>query len=290
MVGFGTMRLTNRPYRLTTALIGMALTVAPIAAQETRALPESAPAAASRPGVEADEKIVVSGVVVDEAGAPAAGVEVAQCWSFENGKRRRFEFLTTGADGRFAGSLEGNRDRIALVAFTADDQSAGWVVGARDALRDVKIRLKPSIRVRLSVTCRETGDPPEWANTNWSLMPDTGAAGLLVDRLRSKRSEISVLGTDGTNGLLELRAPQGSYLWEVYDQDWSTRYGTKDLVADKRDVEIRGVRLPAAFVARQRGKPAPDWNVTATRGAPPGKRQPSDFRGKWLIVEFWGYW
>ncbi|MCG3125960.1 MAG: hypothetical protein CHACPFDD_00788 [Phycisphaerae bacterium] len=37
------------------------------------------------------------------------------------------------------------------------------------------------------------------------------------------------------------------------------------------------------------GKPPPKWSVTAVRDLKkPVKIE--NFRGKWLVVEFWGYW
>lgn len=37
------------------------------------------------------------------------------------------------------------------------------------------------------------------------------------------------------------------------------------------------------------GKPPPKWSVTAVRDLKkPVKLE--NFRGKWLVVEFWGYW
>jgi hypothetical protein len=276
--------------RLAFASVAAVLAAAQGAAQETRPEAASRPEAESRPDDEADTKVAVSGIVVDEAGAPAAGVEVSQFWSFRKGKRSGYELVVTGPDGRFSGLMDVYANSVALVAYTADDRRAGWVVVGKTALRDVRITLKSSIRVRMLVTCRETGVAPEAINTYWSLLPKGGAVGLLLDRLGSKREEIRVLSCDSTDGSLEFRAPQGSYFWDVYDQDWSSRVGIKELVGTEPDVEIRGIRLPAAFVTRQRGKPAPDWTVTATRGAPADKRQPRDFRGKWLIVEFWGYW
>ena len=87
-----------------------------------------------------------------------------------------------------------------------------------------------------------------------------------------------------------MRVPQGSYLWEVWDQYWTTMHGLKTLDGKTLDVVLPSIRLPDAFVARNRGKPAPDWIITDARGVPADKRQPRGFRGEWLIVEFWGYW
>ncbi len=67
--------------------------------------------------------------------------------------------------------------------------------------------------------------------------------------------------------------------------------------SDERDVtltpgmpvELKAITLQPSPLTRLYGKPAPAWHVTDARGTS-ADVQPADFRGKWVVLEFWGYW
>ena len=44
------------------------------------------------------------------------------------------------------------------------------------------------------------------------------------------------------------------------------------------------------FFAVHKGRRLPAWKVTEARGLPLDKTAVESFRGKWLLVEFWGFW
>ncbi len=47
--------------------------------------------------------------------------------------------------------------------------------------------------------------------------------------------------------------------------------------------------LACAAQAQLVGKVAPELRVTEARGAEPTVKL-ADYRGKWVAIEFWGYW
>jgi len=49
------------------------------------------------------------------------------------------------------------------------------------------------------------------------------------------------------------------------------------------------IKFKLSPIAHLYGKPAPAWHVTDARGVSKTV-QPSDFKGKWVVLEFWGYW
>jgi thiol-disulfide isomerase/thioredoxin len=61
------------------------------------------------------------------------------------------------------------------------------------------------------------------------------------------------------------------------------------LAADTPDVDLRTLDLPPTALSKLVGKPPPRWHVTDARGVPK-EVQLSDFKGKWVLVEFWGHW
>lgn len=62
-----------------------------------------------------------------------------------------------------------------------------------------------------------------------------------------------------------------------------------------RSIALGAVTLAAALVAGcQQGQStsprrAPEFHITAARGIDP-KVKLADFRGKWLLIDFWGHW
>lgn len=61
------------------------------------------------------------------------------------------------------------------------------------------------------------------------------------------------------------------------------------LNAELAKEDLGCINLEATTFAKLQGKKAPDWNVTEARGLEKGVKV-SDFKGKWLLLEFWGYW
>ena len=55
------------------------------------------------------------------------------------------------------------------------------------------------------------------------------------------------------------------------------------------DVDLKTLEVPATIIARHVGKAPPPWHVTDARGVNK-EVQLADFKGKWVLLEFWGYW
>jgi hypothetical protein len=55
------------------------------------------------------------------------------------------------------------------------------------------------------------------------------------------------------------------------------------------ETDLGFVDLKLTPLGRHQGKEPPAWNVTAARGLDPAVKL-SDFKGRWLLIEFWGYW
>jgi thiol-disulfide isomerase/thioredoxin len=86
-----------------------------------------------------------------------------------------------------------------------------------------------------------------------------------------------------------MRLPPGSYQLRGV-ADYRHADAMKDLrVEPGRPVDLGAIDLKLTPIARMAGKEPPAWHVTDARGVPKDVR-PSDFKGKWLVLEFWGYW
>lgn len=54
-------------------------------------------------------------------------------------------------------------------------------------------------------------------------------------------------------------------------------------------MDLGAIAFQPTIVARHYGKEPPAWNVTAARGLDKTVKL-EGFRGKWVLLEFWGYW
>ena len=57
----------------------------------------------------------------------------------------------------------------------------------------------------------------------------------------------------------------------------------------RAEFDLGTLDLKASALAKLKGKPAPDWNITAARGVKSSAKL-SDYKGKWVYLEFWGFW
>ncbi len=215
----------------------------------------------------------VTGRVLDASGAPAPGVRLSTFWSFRAGVPEPKSPATTAEDGWFDARFDTWFDPFALVAYSTDGSSSGLVVVDKDASNDLTIRLAPTVRVRGRVTCAELASTPEWINSYWMQAGDF------------------VIESESTDGSIDVRLAPGTWHWEVYDETISTVGDRVDLDGGSGlEVDLGEIDLPATFIRRHRGKVLPEWTVTEARGLPPGRTRLEDFRGRWIVLEFWGHW
>ena len=84
--------------------------------------------------------------------------------------------------------------------------------------------------------------------------------------------------------------PPGSYKMSAYgSSDFGRERRDLTLSADKLEVDLSAIDLAASNLAKLKGKPAPELHPSDARGVSKAV-QIADFRGKWVALEFWGYW
>lgn len=231
------------------------------------------------------EKDKVVGRVVDGDGKPVAGAEVATMWSAgrdddddkKSGKQTGFGSATTDADGRFTARVSFYDRDQALMAIDADQKRGGTLVINEGNTKDkeVEIRLAPLVKVRATIVSSELGDKPFWTNTYVNLLP--GKMIRLLQCSRIKEKEISVL------------LPPGEYQFHTYGSEVTQVNRTVKLAGDQPEVDLGTLDLPATFLARHKGKELPPWSLADARGVKKDVTL-ADYRGKWVLVDIWGYW
>ena len=219
--------------------------------------------------------VEVAGRVVDEKGKPVTGARVAEHWFAEQSAPLEPNRLArTDAGGRF--SLEVtlyDRDTVVMAVDPTGSFGGLAVIPAKGPGGPIKIELAPLVEVRGRFTCEEPGLPP--GETYVTIFLESGNL-----RVASGRSLAATFAMKLPPGRYQL-VGGGSYRHVGAVRDVTLAIG--------RAVDFGAIDLKLTPIARYFGKEPPAWHITDARGVAKDVR-PADFKGKWLVLDFWGYW
>jgi hypothetical protein len=215
----------------------------------------------------------VGGRVVDARGKPVRKVEVAASWDFSEGEPRGYQSVTTGRDGSFSG-LQIRRFPAMLLAYSANGKLAGSVVADAAGRDDLEIVLRRTVRVRGDFVSEKLEGRIPWTNAYiWS-----------ADRKHR------MLMCASNEAKFDLLLPPGEYLLQGYGTDVNKVWKDLEIGERQRRVDLGDIEITATFLALMRGKKLPEWHVTAARNAVNDAPALADYRGKYLLIEAWGFW
>jgi hypothetical protein len=221
----------------------------------------------------------VTGKVVDDKGKPVEGATVASFWvrSFRGdakGTLSPSQGVTTNREGEFSVELQLYGRDAALLAMGRDRKVGGLVmVKAKPPALPITIPLGPLTRVHGSFSCSELGTSPKWTNVYMSVMPD----GTRLVMNESEQAEFDVM------------LPPGTYQLWAYGTDVDNLRKEVVVKAGMPELDLKTLDLPATIIAKHKGKSPPAWHVTDARGVRKDVKL-TDFKGKWVLMEFWGFW
>jgi thiol-disulfide isomerase/thioredoxin len=231
---------------------------------------------ASAPSMAQDRDVKVKGRVIDRDGKPVAGANVARMWQVreDGGKQEGFGASTTDDNGRFTVKLDFYGRDVALLAIDTSRTVGGTaVVASADARREVEIRLVPLVRVHGKLKSKDLGRAIPWTNVYINLLP----------------GKIRLLQNSSTMAEFSMLLPPGEYDMNAYGSDVTGIHKPLTLRAGERDLDLGTLDLPATFLARHKGKELPPWTLADARGVKKDVTL-ADYRGKWVLVDFWGHW
>ncbi len=216
-------------------------------------------------------------------GKPAAGATVSGFMSYNRPDPAKKDAkagweshnpVVTGADGSVVVKVETVQNGQCVVRDTANGTMALVSVSpAKLAAGRFRAELVPEVRVTGTITCDEltkAGQPLGY--TNLYLLSDGG-------RVAYWASE---------DGMFEFVAPPGKYTLHVYGDVVDGKFVDIVVPAGKAEFAPVPIALQAAAFALMKGKPAPELEgIVGWKG---DKAMFADLKGKYVLVEFWGYW
>ncbi len=224
-----------------------------------------------------------SGKVVDGGRNPVVGAQVGWGCSVRDGKRQFFSGSSclTDESGAFAVEAEVWSEHMTLLAFSKDGQKMGMKrLGTEADVSSIQIVLGPTVEVTGRVYLPALDRVP-WIGFQVSAGPGD-------EPFLSYYSQVGKDGTVANNGRFSIRLPKGKYKYKLYGMSFLGKRGR--FAVGRHDVDLGTIHVDPTVISKRTGKKMPEWTVSASRGLDLSATKVADFRGKWVLVEFWGYW
>jgi thiol-disulfide isomerase/thioredoxin len=240
--------------------------------------------------------VKVSGRVVGADGKPAGGVEVSRIWDQTGGRLKAYELTTTDTEGRFTIPLEFSYGKpLALMAADKPGELGGIVlVEPARAAEALEIKLAPFARVRGEFISEDQAHPVREIGI-YVLFDDKSPQFTqffnfnFEDIKDSKRPE--------GPAKFELRLPPGAYNVQCYipmmpaSHNGAARRVTIKPEEAGRVRDLGKIELKLNPLVKLQGKEPPQLHIKDARGVANGKDvKLADFKGKWVLLEFWATW
>ncbi len=222
------------------------------------------------------ETFTVTLKAVDAEKMPAAKVDVALYWSVKGGAMTASaeKAVSTDANGKAVLSVDDWQEKRPVLMLSADRKLGGIVsVSKEDDGKELTVTLLPTVRIKARLECKELNSRPSWVNTMVS-----------VEGVRAPFAQ-----NDTKDAAFAFVLPAGKYTLKTYGLDVQSIKQSVTLTADRPEHDLGTLDMKASPIAKMKGKQAADWVISDARGAKADVKL-SDYKGKWVYVEFWGFW
>ncbi|MEQ1904444.1 MAG: hypothetical protein ABL888_09685 [Pirellulaceae bacterium] len=222
------------------------------------------------------ETLIVKISVAGPDGNPVVGADVSTLWEADNGQMTPTHpfAVVTNSKGNAEFRIEDWGQPRPLLILSAD-RALGRVVGIskKDDGTELKITLTRTVKVKGKLFCEDLNLSP--------LFPYNVVT---ADGFRNPMVNCST-----SNATFEFALPIGKYTLKSYGLNVTPTKTVVDLNEEEPVLDLGTINLPATPIAKLIGKPAPDLFVSEVRGIEKSFKL-SDYRGRWVYLEFWGFW
>jgi hypothetical protein len=227
------------------------------------------------------ESVRVSGIVVDDRGKPVKDADVGIDWagqdkSFEAGKS-----FPTDKAGKFAGFIEvkDKKTPLAFVAFDKGRRNAGFKVVAGDELgEEIRVEIDAAATINGTFDVSDLRKSPDSVIVRVFSTPDKTP--LLVSEWAASKKKFAI------------KLPPGDFEYSL-DCEGGERTARKIPGLKPGKTHDLGKLTLVPKVGRgeraAETRTVPKLTVTDARGVAKTVKL-SDYKGKWVLLEFWGFW
>ena len=92
-----------------------------------------------------------------------------------------------------------------------------------------------------------------------------------------------------SSGHFSLKLPPGEYLLFFHGSEIAQARLSLQVPEGEARLVLDPVALEPGVLTSCYGKPLPEWRASSARGIAPDT-SPADFKGRWLVLAFWGFW
>ena len=135
------------------------------------------------------------------------------------------------------------------------------------------IRLQPECLLRAALVCGQLtqhGKPLGWSN------------------VQLEQNGWTIAEYDTVSGQYEFPLPPGRYFLRAYGENLNVKRVEINVPAGQSEFQMPPIELTALPLAQLQGQPAPELaGIVAWKGQPV---RLADLRGKYVLLDFWGYW
>ncbi|MCA8940251.1 MAG: hypothetical protein KDB07_10595 [Planctomycetes bacterium] len=238
----------------------------------------------SSPGQDTRNALEYAGVVVDGDGKPIEGVTVTGYAYINKGELLSRPAGMSDAEGKFSFKIaKPSSGQMTLFAFKGKELGA-LVNMAPESNGELKLTLAPMREVALSFKTWDEEVTKTLTSGNYIYAIDS----------EGKRAQ-RFFYAPGENGGATLNLPAGEYDVWIRGRDCANKVVRIEVEAGEGVQKVDAIQLERTIIQAHMGKAAPKISPTAVRklGAKfeEGKGLSlDDYKGKWVVVEFWGFW
>lgn len=218
----------------------------------------------------------ISGTVVDAAGKEASGVEVGTVWTITKNSFEPKGKIRTDRTGRFSGEVDiADGGTMVLAMDKQRKYAALTILDAAQIGKPMKLKLEPLATVKADLDL-SAFDGHSKRPIKATIVTEPDGLPFMVD--------------DTASAMISYKLPLGSYAITIETQDGQSIEEKFVLSATETKADLGKFKVkPTREFAKAKADALPAITITDARGVAKDFTL-EQWKGKWVFVEFWGFW